>query len=96
MIDSLSMVGHVLEAAAIASEAIDCIALFLEYEFVVVTHGVETGHDMGDLLYLSGEDGLHDPQLEMRVQVVTLIANLVRFVIRPIYSTKYHDPIRLL
>ena len=96
MIDSLSMVGHVLEAAAIAPEAIDCIALFLENEFVVVTHGVETGHDMGDLLYLGGEDGLHDPQLEVRVQVVTLVANLVGFVIRPIYCTKDHDPISLL
>jgi len=95
MIDSLSMIGHMLEAAAVAPEAIDCIALFLKNEFVVVTHGVETGHDMGDLLYLGGEDGLHDPQLEVRVQVVTLVANLVGFVIRPIYCTKYHDPISL-
>ena len=67
MVDSLSMVGHMLEAAAIAPEAIDCVALFLEYEFVVVTHGVETGHDMGNLFNLGGEDGLHDSQLEVRV-----------------------------
>ena len=67
MIDSLSMVGHMLEAAAIAPETIDCIALFLENEFVVVAHGVEAGHDIGDLLYLRGEDSLHDTQLEVRV-----------------------------
>ena len=96
MVDSLSMVGHMLEAAAIASEAIDCVALFLEYEFIVVTHGVETGHDMGDLLYLGGEDSLHNPQLEVRVQVVTLVSNLVGFVIRAIYCTKDHDSISLL
>lgn len=95
MIDSLSVVGHMLEATAIAPEAIDCIALFLENEFVVVAQRVETGHDMGDLLYLGGEDGLHNPQLEVRVQVITLVANLVGFEIRPIYCTKNHDAISL-
>ena len=51
---------------------------------------------MSDLFNLGGEDSLHNSQLEVRVQVITLVANLVGFVIRAIYCAKDHDSISLL
>jgi len=38
MKNAFAMVGHVFESAAIATESIDSIALFLEYELIIVTH----------------------------------------------------------
>jgi hypothetical protein len=50
MIDSLSMICHVLEPTTIAAESIDRLSMFFKDKLVVVTHGVKAGYDVRDFL----------------------------------------------
>ena len=84
MIDAFAVIGHVFEASPVASKSIYSLPMLFKdenreqtYEFVVMAHGVEAGHDVGDRFYFRWHDALHDLKLKVRIQIFTFIAYFV-------------------
>ena len=77
MINAFAVIGHMFEASPVASKSIYSLPMLFKDEFVVMAHGVEAGHDVGDRFYFRWHDALHDLQLKVRIQIFTFIAYFV-------------------
>jgi hypothetical protein len=67
VVDSLSVIGHVLETSAIATESINSRAMLFKDEFVIMAHAIETRHYMSDFRNFRGHYFFHYSQLKMGV-----------------------------